>query len=125
MNCALLAFVSLALASPMTQLKGVVTDSNGAVIRGAHILVQWDPSGSGVGLRSNVGIKQALMVETDARGEFEADLPPGFYDVFVSASAFSPECRKVRIKPGETATYNPRLKVDALVINETGDSFPR
>jgi len=69
--------------------------------------------------------RQDLTLETGPRGEFGAELPPGFYDVFVAASAFSPDCRKVRIKPGEVVTYNPSLKVDPLVASELGDSFAR
>jgi|SRR6266849_1403408 len=120
----LLVFVSLTLASPESQLKGAVTDSEGAAIHGARVLVHWDQSGAGVGLKSNVGVKKDLILETDARGKFAAELPPGFYDVFVAATAFSPYCRKIRIKPGESATFNAMLKVDPLVTSETGDSFP-
>jgi hypothetical protein len=120
--CTLLVFVSPALASPITQLKGVITDSEGAAIRGAHIFVHWDQSGAKAGLRSNIGLKNDLVLETDTRGEFAAELPPGFYDVFASATAFSPDCRKIRIKSGETMIYKTQLKADPLVIKELGDS---
>ena len=120
----LLIIPALVLASAASELKGVVTDSEDAVIRGAFVIVHWDRSGTAVGLKSNAGLKQDLILETDAKGEFGAELPPGFYDVFVAATAFSPECRKVRIKVGERATYSPKLKADPLVTNETGDTFP-
>jgi hypothetical protein len=120
-----LLLVSLcALASPAAELKGVVSDSQGVIIRSARIVVHWDPSGSTVGLKSNVGIEQDLRLETNKEGRFAAELPPGFYDIFVTANAFSPECRKIRIKPEEAASFNPRLKADPLVANELGDTFP-
>ena len=116
--------VSSAVASPMTQLKGVITDSEGAAIRGARILVHWDRSGADVGLRSKVGLEKDLAIETDVRGQFTAKLPPGFYDIFVTATAFKPQCRKIRMMPGETAAYNVKLKPDPLVTKELGDTFP-
>ena len=125
LNSLIFIFVSLTLASDTTVLKGTITDSEGAAIRGARVLVHWDQSGARVGLKSNVGLQQDLILETNAKGEFRAELHPGFYDVFVTANAFSPQCRKIRIKPGETATYNTTLKADPLVTSEMGDHFPQ
>lgn len=117
----LVAAFSLATpASAQTRLNGVVRDSEGAVISGAHIFIHWDSSGSKVGLTTNVGIKQDLVLMTDANGLFSTELPPGFYDVFTSAMAFSPDCQKVLIKNGEAATYKVRLKVSPLVSKELG-----
>jgi hypothetical protein len=53
---------------PKTGLKGTVTDSAGAPIPGAYIVVHWDSSGSGVGLVTNVGLKQDLILKTDRKG---------------------------------------------------------
>jgi hypothetical protein len=86
------------------------------------LVVHWDSSGSTVGLSGNVGINNDPFLKTDASGHFATELPPGFYDVFVSARAFTPLCRKIRIRTGETFTYNPRLNVDPLVIQEIGDT---
>ena len=118
----LLACVSC-IGSPKALLKGVITDSEGAAIRKAHIFVHWDQSGAHVGLESNVGVKQDLTLETDEKGQFTVDLSPGFYDVFVSATAFSPDCRKILVKPGETAIYNAKLNMDPVVAKEIGDKF--
>jgi hypothetical protein len=111
------------LVSSQNGFRGVVTDSEGAVISGAHIFIHWDPSGSTVGLATNIGIKEDRVVISDAKGQFSTELPPGFYDVFVSATAFSPDCRKIRINKGRAEDYNPRLKVSALVTSELGDKF--
>ena len=50
----------------------------------AHVIVHWDPSGSKY-LKDNLGIKQDIASTTDSSGHFSLDLPPGFYDVFVTA----------------------------------------
>jgi hypothetical protein len=108
-----LVIVAFTLAAPawaQNHLTGTVRDSAGGVISGAHIFIHWDPSGSTVGLTTNVGIKQDLTITTDANGSFSAELPPGFYDVLVSATAFSPDCRKIRLKARETVTYNAKIE---------------
>jgi hypothetical protein len=105
-------------------LKGTVVDGEGAAIGRARVLVRWDPSGAHVGLVTNVGLPEDLAVETNKNGEFSSEVPPGFYDLFVSAMAFSPECRKVRIQPGETANYEFKLKADPLVTKELGFHIP-
>jgi hypothetical protein len=121
----LLISVALTSGTGMAQLRGTVTDPEGAVIRRAHVFVHWDRSGADVGLKSNVGFQRDdLTLETDESGGFRVELPPGFYDVFITANAFSPECRKIRIKPGEAATYKAVLKADPLVGSELGDRAP-
>jgi hypothetical protein len=117
------AFTLAAPAGAQTHLTGTVRDSAGGAISGVHIFIHWDPSGSEVGLTTNVGIKQDLTVTTDANGSFSAELPPGFYDVLVSATAFSPDCRKIRLKARETVTYDAKLNVSPLVSQELGDIF--
>jgi hypothetical protein len=81
------------------------------------------PSGSKVGLTTNIGIKEDRELISDAKGLFSTELPPGFYDVLISATAFSPDCRKIRIINGSAADFNPRLKVSTLVTKELGDTF--
>jgi len=119
-----LVIVCSSFASSKTSLKGTVTDSEGAAIRGAHVIVHWDQSGSRTGLKDNLGVKQDMTLETNQKGEFAVDLPPGFYDVFVSAPAFAPDSRKIRIKPEQTSTYRAKLKADPRVTRELGDQFP-
>jgi hypothetical protein len=66
-----------------------VRDSESAVIANAHVVVHWDSSGSNY-LKDNLGIKQEIAATTDSTGHFSVELPPGFYDVFVTAMAFTP-----------------------------------
>jgi hypothetical protein len=100
------------------KLFGTVRDSEGAVISGAFVIVHWDSSGSGVGLESNVGLSEDVRLQTDKLGAYSVDIPPGFYDVFISATAFSPSCRKVRIRSDGISTFDPKLKLDPLVSKE-------
>lgn len=104
-------------ASPGT-VKGQVLDSEGAVIKGAHLLFHPDASG-----QARPGIRQDVMKESDASGRFEVQLEPGFYDVCVMATAFTPECRKVLVVTGNTFQQDARLKADPLVMQHLGDKF--
>jgi hypothetical protein len=53
-------------------------------------------------------------------GTFSVDLPPGFYDVFAAAPAFTPVCRKVRIVTGEATRIAFRMNADPLYTAEMG-----
>jgi hypothetical protein len=97
------------------RLAGTVADSEGAVISGAVLIIHWDSSGSTVGLESNVGLSEDVRVQTDKLGGHSVDVPPGCYDVFVAAQAFSPSCRKVRVRSDSVGTFSPKLKVDPVV----------
>jgi hypothetical protein len=119
-----LAVGLVAFAFGDTRFSGTVVDENGGAISGATIQLHWDPAGSAVGLDSNVGIKRDLALTTDQNGRFAADLPSGFYDLFVSATAFTPACRKIRLKGAATAESGFRLRVDPKVVSELGYRIP-
>jgi hypothetical protein len=121
----LLAAAITAAAAPPSKLNGMITDSEGAAIDRAQIMVRWDSSGSSVGLKTNVGTSKDVRLETDAMGRFTSELPPGFYDIFVSADGFSPQCHKIRLNAGQTTNYNARLNVDPLITSELGDRMRR
>src|SRR5690242_15739599 len=97
--------LSCSFATPQSAINGQITDTEGAVISNARVLVHWDASSSGLGL---TGIKQDVAVIADVTGHYFADVPPGFYDVFVSASAFTPVASKVRVKEGQTETFSAK-----------------
>src|ERR1700688_309531 len=111
-----LLFLARLSADPQSTLTGQVTDSEGAVISNARVLRHWDSSGSAVG---HLGFKQDVIVVTDASGHYSANVPAGFYDVFVSAPAFTPIAAKVIVKEQE-AMFNAKLYVDPLVSKEIG-----
>jgi hypothetical protein len=112
---------AISVPAPVPLLSGTVTDQMGAVISRAVVIVHWDPSGSEVGLRDNVGIKEDLRTITDQEGNFAVDVPPGFYDLFFSSMSFSPSCRKVRVKADKPERVTVRLKVDPLVSKELAE----
>ncbi len=91
------AVLTPAVASGET-LTGAVNDSSKTPISGAMVLIHWDRAGSTVGLKTNIGIKADLSIGTKDDGTFTADLPPGFYDIFVAAPAFTPTSLKIRMK---------------------------
>jgi hypothetical protein len=98
-------------------LSGTVRDSQGAVIAKAHVVIHWDPSGANY-LKDNIGTKQDITATTDSKGEFVVDLPPGFYDVFVTSISFSPHCEKIRLKGNEIKKYEAKLKVSPVTSKE-------
>ena len=111
-------FLLLAVTSTKAAtLSATVRDSGGAVISKAHVVIHWDPSGSNY-LKDDSGIKQDITVTTDSNGRFSLDLPAGFYDVFVTAAAFSPHCAKVRLRDKEAKAYEVKLKISPVVVKE-------
>jgi hypothetical protein len=111
---------STSATSQQSVITGTISDSEGAAIKNARVLIHWDPSGSTVGLTDNIGTKQDVIVVTDERGQYSATVPPGFYDLFVTAMAFTPVATKVRVKEGQHASFNAKLRADRLVTKELG-----
>ena len=105
-------FAAVTSASAKT-FSGTLRDPSGAAIANAHVIVHWDPSGSNY-LKDNLGIAQDINATTDSQGRFTVNLPPGFYDVFVSAMAFAPHCEKVRIKDKDLTTYEAKLNLSPV-----------
>src|ERR1700722_13929640 len=109
--------LSAVISTSATTISGTVRDSEGAVISKAQVIVHWDPSGSNY-LKDNLGIKQDIVATTDSNGHFSVELPPGFYDVFVTAMAFTPHCDKVRLKDKEARKYDVKLKISPVTSKE-------
>ena len=112
-------------SAPIAQLKSTerillrveVTDEMGAVIPNTRVFIRWDPSGSKVGVDSNVGIAEDLTLKTDDMGIAATLLPPGFYDVFISSMAFTPQAQKVRLKQ-KARSMRFEMKLDPIVTKE-------
>jgi hypothetical protein len=81
------------------------------------VVVHWDSVGS-TNLKDNIGTTEDKIATADANGEFSLDLPPGFYDVFISAPEFSPHCEKVRLNGKGTKRFEVKLKVSPLTSQE-------
>ena len=109
---------SVAIAASRGTIRGQVLDSEGAAIKGARLLFHPDASG-----QVKPEIRPDVMRESDAAGRFEVQLEPGFYGVCAMATAFTPECKKVLIVPGDGIRHDLRLKADSLVMQHLGDKF--
>src|SRR5262245_43511050 len=110
---------SVPVAAAAGTIQGRVSDSAGAAIKGAHILFHLDSSG-----QTKSASTVAIVRETDAIGHFDVQLQPGFYDVCIMGTAFTPECRKLLVsKDGGHTQHNARLNSDPLVIKHLGDKF--
>jgi hypothetical protein len=106
-----------AVTTKAATLSGTVRDSDGAVISNAHVIVHWDPAGSDY-LKDNLGIRHDVDATTDSNGNFSIDLPPGFYDVFVTATAFTPHCDKIRLKDKQPRSYEVKLGISPVTSRE-------
>jgi hypothetical protein len=65
-----------------------------------------------------VGIPEDRFLKTDTHGNYYAEIPPGFYDILITAPGFSPTYTKLRLKLGENATFNSKLHSDPLVAKK-------
>lgn len=110
-----------AIAGKAADIHGTITDNTGAAIGGAIIIIHWDSSGSAVGLKNNIGISGDAHLTSERNGTFSMSLPSGFYDVFVSAEAFSPKCSKIRIRSNGHVRFDCKLSPDPLVAKELAD----
>lgn len=99
-------------------VKGKITDSEGAAIKGAHLLFHLDPSG-----RTKPAMSADIVRETDTTGHFDVQLEPGFYDMCVMATAFTPECGKILSTKEGDIQHDVRLNADPLVIKHLADRF--
>ena len=117
-----LVLVFAATALDASPFRGTVCDESGASTAKATVVIHWDSAGSGY-VKTNVGIKQDVILTTDDHGSFSADLPLGFYDIFVAAPASSPACRKIIIKSDQASESTFRLSVDRKVSKEIGGSL--
>lgn len=69
-------------------------------------------------LTNNLGAKEDITASSDSKGQFSIELAPGFYDVFVTATAFSPHCEKIRLKGTGTKIYKVKLKISPVTSKE-------
>ena len=102
----------------VSRLAGVVTDSEGAAISNAVVVVHWDRHGADAVRGSLPGLTEDLRLTTDKAGGFSAELAPGFYDIAVFARAFSPQAFKLRLRTAKAKPSTIKLVVDPLECEE-------
>jgi outer membrane receptor protein involved in Fe transport len=93
--------VSLAQVTADSGLTGVIRDTSGAVIAGAHVKLQ------------NKATAAVRETSTNAAGEYRFDLvPPGNYRVTISQAGFATKVlENVVLAVGQTTTNNATLEV--------------
>lgn len=113
----LIVFLTIAYAADVnrTSVKG------GTLI----VLVMWDDvdktPATGVYIEAhsfaveNVGEKTFVLKMAKA-GRYEATLPPGVYDVFVSEASSTPRCRRLLVTEGYTGYWNLMLEHDDVYL---------
>lgn len=62
--------------------------------------------------------KKSFVLKMSRAGKYEASLPPGVYDVFVSEGTSNPRCRRVLIRPGLTGYWTLKLEIDDVYSQE-------
>jgi hypothetical protein len=61
---------------------------------------------------------KSFVLKMSHDGQYEASLPPGFYDVFVSEQGSVPRCRRLFIRPGSTTYWTLKLEIDDVYTNQ-------
>jgi hypothetical protein len=87
----------------VSSLRGTVTDASGAVLPGASVVLVSDER----------GFQESHV--TDANGNYVfPQVPPGTYDLKVSASHFAPYQARVTLLVQQPSNLNIKLKVNAI-----------
>ena len=60
-----------------------------------------------------------ILLKASHDGQYEASLPPGLYDVFVSEGTSVPRCRRSQIKAGETNYWTLKLEIDDVYLEKS------
>jgi hypothetical protein len=58
------------------------------------------------------GSEKSFVLRMSHPGRYEASLPPGVYDVFVSEGTSHPRCGRFLIKSGATQSWTVNLEID-------------
>lgn len=111
--------IEAAPAQSPGNLKGTIKDPVGAFIARAFVVVHPDTAGL-----PSIDNRDTVTLTSDAKGSFTLDVKPGFYDVCVMASAFTPQCKKVQVKEGKISSQTFILRISPLVEKQIADTFP-
>jgi len=61
---------------------------------------------------------KSFVLNMSHKGQYEASLPPGVYDVFVSEAGSVPRCRRLVIKPEMPTYWTLKLEFDDVYSNQ-------
>ena len=65
---------------------------------------------------------KSFVLKMPKAGRYEASLPPGVYDVFVSEGTSIPRCRRVLITSGYTGYWTLKLEIDVVYTEKMARS---
>jgi len=65
---------------------------------------------------ANGVLEKSLVLKMAKPGRYEAALPPGVYDVFVSEPSSMPRCRRVLVTSGNTGYWKLMLEHDEFYL---------
>jgi hypothetical protein len=65
---------------------------------------------------------KSFVLKMSKAGRYEASLPPGVYDVFVSEGTSEPRCRRVLIGAGSTGYWTLKLEIDEVYTDQMARS---
>jgi hypothetical protein len=61
---------------------------------------------------------KSFVLKMSRAGQYEASIPPGIYDVFISEGESVPRCRRVLIRPEMTTYWTLKLEQDDVYMNK-------
>lgn len=102
-----LLWISPAAAQSGARITGRLSDPSGAAIAGAEITAH------------SAEPAQTYHSVTAADGQFQLTLPPGTYVVQITSPSFSPVERHFTLTSGQTAAWNPQLRLKPLASTVT------
>jgi hypothetical protein len=70
------------------------------------------------GFVREVNSEKSFVLKMSRAGRYEASLPPGVYDVFVSEGTSIPRCRRFLISPGSTGYWTLKLEIDEVYTDK-------
>ena len=74
-------------------------------------------AGPGRTAEQSVALMDQILKMVQA-GRYEAALPPGVYDVFVSEASSSPRCRRLAVNAGYQPTWRLMLEHDDIYLQK-------
>jgi hypothetical protein len=114
-----LIFLLAFLPAGKTQDAGTRPEQDGKLV----VLVTWaDAYGTPAtnvyvearGFVPRYNAQKSFVLNSSLAGRYEASLPPGVYDVFVSDSISVPSCKRVLITAGSTTSWALQPQLDEV-----------
>ena len=86
-----------------------------ARLPGAFVVIHWEGVDTSQ-VTKNIGIRQDIVGRANREGQFVAQLPEGFYDVFVAWSFTAPLAMKIHVAPGKPTLHRAVMHLEPLFV---------